>query len=96
VKVGIETDRGPWVAALAFSAALRPMSEHPFRSRPHRHGPTERYRPNSRVSGLERAAQPGYRSAAWSLSASWTVSSAAGSASKRSSGMGAPVRIDRP
>jgi hypothetical protein len=41
VKVGIETDRGPWVAALAatgyevfaikstMSAALRPMSEHP-------------------------------------------------------------------
>jgi hypothetical protein len=49
---------------------------------------SERYRPNSRVSGLERAAQPGYRSAAWSLSASWMVSSAAGSASKRSSGMG--------
>jgi hypothetical protein len=57
---------------------------------------SERYRPNSRVSGLERAAQAGYRSTAWSLSASWTVSSAAGSASKRSSGMGAPVRIDRP
>jgi hypothetical protein len=108
VKVGIETDRGPWVAALAatgyevfaikstMSAALRPMSEHP--SDPDL---TAMDQPRGTVRtpgsvGLERAAQPGYRSAAWSLSASWTVSSAAGSASKRSSGMGAPVRIDRP